>query len=112
MLHSHANAIDELSTKEEVLREFCIFYMNHRDERLFRHEEFTKLLKQTHGTAASDLSNMLIILRSASITHVYKLLRECRNAAMLSSTYEKLLTRPALLDLHALISYVKLCLVE
>lgn len=97
-------------TKEELLRDVCVFYANHRDERLFRYDIFAQLMKETHGvSSSSNMNDWLTILRDASTEQCCELLRKCRNASTLSDQYDKLLTRPALLDLHELIDYAKHC---
>jgi hypothetical protein len=108
MQQSHVNMI-EPSTKEEVLREFSTFYINHRHERLFRHDVFFNLLKQTHNASPVNNHEVLAVLRVATMAQFRRLLQDCRNASALSEKHDFLLCRAAVKDLHELIDYAKHC---
>ena len=92
-------------TREEVIRDFLVFYVNHNEERLFRHDIFNTLMSKLYEKQVSTMTEALNMIRSYPCSLFCILLRECRNVAM----KEKLLSRDAIVDLHELIDYSKQC---
>ena len=89
-------------TKEEIFRDFLVFWFNHRgDEKLFRHDFFMDNVAKAYAISRADLNSMkdveqLILMHPLS--QFVDVLRLC---------YTLLQGREAKLDMNALISYAK-----
>ena len=88
-------------TKEEVFRDFFIFWFNHREhEKLFRHDFFMNILSKIYGIPhdVTDMKHVERVVLSHPLTLFLDTLREC---------FVLLHSKTAKSDMCDLISYAK-----
>ena len=107
----------DIPTKEEVFRDFFIFWMNHRNEKLFRHDAFSSIVSSTYSDSSimdksvyydntgnnEALNRLRRMVLAQPINLFLDLLRRCRDI----SSNENLLGKLAMSDLRDVIDYAK-----
>ena len=108
----------DIPTKQEVFRDFFVFWMNHRNEKLFRYDVFSSIVSNIYcgfigieettvyfGDTGSNeaLNRLQRAVLAQPISHFLELLRRCRDV----SSTENLLGKIALHDLYNVIDYAK-----
>lgn len=84
---------------EELLRDFLVFWMNHRDsEKLFRHGYFFDHVSTMYGTRPTVMKDFQSLMLAHSPALFVDMLRLCRMHVM---------SKEAKLDLLELINYAK-----
>lgn len=101
-MESSKDSNDAKPTKNEVFRDFLIFWMNHREgEKLFRHDLFLSIVAQVYALPREGLTGVKQVekvMLSHSLSYFITVLRQC--AVHLEG-------RMAREDLSSVLSYAK-----
>lgn len=92
---------EEKPTKDEVFRDFLNFRMNHREEKLFRHDHFTDIMAKEYAIPRCHLRNtndLFNAMLEHPMSHFVDVLRQC-------DLYVS--TKDARYDLSCVLSYAK-----
>lgn len=96
----HVNE-SEKPTHEEVYRDFLIFWMNHREEKLFRYEIFTDIVAKEYTIPRkcfTEMKDVEHVVLAHPLMHFVNVLRLC---------YDQLHHRMGKLDLLSVLNYAK-----
>lgn len=97
-----SNEDDTKPTKEEVFRDFLVFWLNHREEeKLFRHDIFIDIVAQVYAVSRqclTDMKQVEHIVLTHPLSDFLAVLRHC---------VPQLRGRMAKTDLFSVLSYAK-----
>lgn len=103
-------ASSDKPTKEEVFRDFFVFWMNHQAEKLFLYDVFSPLVEQIYPDNAridfscnKGMTRLFRIMSDQPMSRFLTLLRCCRDVSFM----QNMLGNTAQRDLHAVIDYAK-----